>query len=99
MAKEEKEKLLFYVEPLDPDTNKAISQMFIDLGATLEKKLSIKSEDRESPPTPVWECECKHAKRIVMAKEMLGLKFKIWLLSSDGKFLDRRGEFFFKGYL
>lgn len=99
MAKEEKEELTFFIEPLDPNTNKVISEMLSALGVMTEKEFSIKSEEKESPPVPVWECEYKHALRIVMAKELLELKFKIWLLSSDKKFLDRRGEFFFKGYL
>lgn len=99
MAKEEKEELTFFIEPLDPNTNKVISTMFSELGVMTEKEFSIKSEGKEFPPTPVWECVYIHAKRIVMAKELLELKFKIWLLSSDKKFLDRRGEFFFKGYL
>ena len=97
--KEKKNKLLFYIEPLDPKTNQTISNMFSDFGTMFEKTFSIKTDEKTLSPTPVWECKYVHALRIVTAKEMLGLKFKIWLLSSDKKFLDRRGEFFFKSYL
>jgi len=97
--KEDKNELLFYIEPLDPKTNQAIFEMFNNLNVMVEKNLSIKSEEKGSPVTPVLECVYKHALRIIMAKDLLGLKFKIWLLDSEKKFLDRRGEFFFKNYL
>lgn len=96
---EKDSKLLFYVEPLDPKTNQVISEMFTELGTIFEKKFSIKTEEESSLSTPVWECGYRQALRIVMAKKLLDLKFKLWLLNSDEKTLDRRGEFFFKNYL
>lgn len=96
---EKDSELLFYVEPLDPKTNQVISEMFITLGTIFEKTFSIKTEEETSSSTPVWECAYRQALRIVTAKALLDLKFKIWLLNSDGKTLDRRGEFFFKTYL
>ncbi|MBU3969039.1 hypothetical protein KJ991_02380 [Patescibacteria group bacterium] len=99
VEKEKDNELLFYIESLDPKTNQLISNMFSDLGIMFEKTFSIKTDKKTLLPTPVLECRYGHALRIVMAKEMLNLKFKIWLLNSNGKTLDRRGEFFFKSYL
>ncbi|TSD03147.1 MAG: hypothetical protein Athens071416_208 [Parcubacteria group bacterium Athens0714_16] len=96
---EKDSELLFFVEPLDPKTNQTIAQMFADFGTIFEKTFSIKTEEETSLSTPVWECGYRQALRIVMAKALLDLKFKIWLLNSNGKTLDRRGEFFFKSYL
>lgn len=97
--KEKDSEILFFIEPLDPKTNQVISQMFTELGTIFEKVFSIKTDEKTFLPTPVWECRYQPTRRIVMAKKMLDLKFKIWLLNSDGKTLDRRGEFFFKSYL
>lgn len=92
-AGDEKEKrgLVFYIQPLDADTNRCIAEM----KKSFEKHFHQKKV-RDGGFRYVWECEYEDVVALLRSKKTLNLKFKIWLLSSDRRFLDRDGEFFFK---
>lgn len=83
--------LVFYIQPLDANTNRCIAEM----KKSFERHFRERKE-KNGNLCPIWECEYEDAAAIIKSQKTLDLKFKIWLLSSDGRFLDRRGEFFFK---
>lgn len=90
-ASYKKKELVFYIQPLDANTNRCIAEM----KKSFEKYFHEKKE-KNGNLRPVWECDYEDTAAIIKSQKMLNLKFKIWLLSYDGKFLDRDGEFFFK---
>lgn len=86
-----KRELVFYIQPLDADTNRCIAEM----KKSFEKHFHQKKV-RDGGFRYVWECDYNDVIALIRSRKTLNLKFKIWLLSSDEKFLDRDGEFFFK---